>query len=341
MPIINMKENRIILSHGSGGRLMHSLIEDIFLKNFRNEIIEKLYDSAIIDFENFQICFTTDSYTVNPIFFPGGDIGELSICGTINDLSVCGAIPLYISSGFIIEEGFEIEKLERIVKSMKKIAKKTGVKIVTGDTKIVEKGKIDGIFINTSGIGIKDKNLKLGTEYIEEGDKIIINGDIGEHGLAVLLSRNEFNIKSNIKSDCAPLNFLIKNILDEFKGIKFMRDPTRGGLSSVLNEIVKGKDFGILLYEDKIPVKKEVLSLCEVIGFDPLSIANEGKVVIICDERESKKIVKRMRENRYGKNSEIIGEIVKEPKGKVLIETISGSLRIVEPPIGEQFPRIC
>lgn len=336
-----MSENKILLSHGSGGKLMHSLIENIFLKNFNNEILNKLYDSAIINFKDFELCFTTDSYTVKPIFFPGGDIGKLSICGTINDLSVCGATPLFISVGFIIEEGFDIKKLEKIVTSMKITSKFVGVKIVTGDTKIVEKGKIDEIFINTSGIGIKDKNLKLGIEYIEEGDKIIINGNIAEHGISVLLARNEFDIKSNIKSDCAPLNFLIGGLLKEFKGIKFMRDPTRGGLSSALNEIVKNQNFGIVIYEKEIPIKKEVLSICEILGFDPLNIANEGKVIIICDKRVSSKIVKKMKENIYGKDARIIGEVVKKPEGKVLMETITGSLRIVEEVVGEQFPRIC
>ncbi len=336
-----MKENKIILSHGSGGKLMHSLIEEIFLKSFKNDILNKLYDSAVIDFGEFEICFTTDSYTVNPIFFPGGDIGKLSICGTINDLSVCGALPLYISASFIIEEGFDVITLEKIVKSMREIAIKSKVKIVTGDTKVVEKGKADGIFINTTGIGIKDKKINLGFEYIKEGDKIIINGDIGEHGLAVLLSRNEFNIKTSIKSDCAPLHTLIGAILKEFKGIKFMRDPTRGGIASSLNEIVKNRNYGILIYEREIPIKKNVLSMCEILGFDPLNIANEGKVIIICDKIESKKLIEKIRKNKYGKKAKIIGEIIKEPKGKVLMETITGSVRIIDMPIGEQFPRIC
>jgi len=338
--ITNMKKDKILISHGSGGKLMYSLIENIFLKNFKNEIIEKLTDSAVIEFDEFELCFTTDSYTVDPIFFNGGDIGKLSICGTINDLSVMGAIPLYLSSGFIIEEGFDMDLLEKITKSMKKISDITRVKIVTGDTKVVEKGKVDKIFINTSGIGIKDKNLKIGIENIKVGDVVIINGSIGEHGLAVLLSRNIFNIKSNIKSDCAPLNKLINEII-EIGGIKFMRDPTRGGVSATLNEIVKNQKFGILIYEDKIPIKKEVLSMCEILGFDPLNIANEGKVIVICEKKVSEKIIEKMKKNKYGKDAKIIGEIVKEPEGKVILKTITGSIRIVDAPIGEQFPRIC
>ncbi len=320
---------------------MHALINNIFLKNFKNEILEKLNDSAVIKFEDFDICFTTDSYTINPIFFPGGDIGKLSICGTINDLSVSGAIPSYISTAFIIEEGFEIKELEKIVNSMKKTAEICGVKIITGDTKVIEKGKVDKIFINTSGIGIKDKKIKLGTEFIEEGDVIIINGHIAEHGISVLISRDDFKIKSNIKSDCAPLNKLIGKILKYSESIKFMRDPTRGGISATLNEIVNNKSFGIVIYEDKIPIKEEVLSICELLGFDPLNIANEGKVIIICKKKDSEKILNEMRKTEYGKDAKIIGEIVKKPEGKVLMETITGSIRIVETPLGEQFPRIC
>ncbi len=336
-----MKENKIILSHGSGGKLMYNLIENIFLKNFKNDILEKLYDSGIIEFENFDLCFTTDSYTVDPIFFKGGDIGKLSICGTINDLAVTGAVPLFLSSGFIIEEGFEIENLEKIVKSMEEISRQAKVKIITGDTKVVERGKIDKIFINTSGVGIKDKRIKLGIEKIKEGDVVIINGEIAEHGLSVLISRDTFKIDADIKSDCAPLSELISEILKETDKIKFMRDPTRGGISATLNEIVKNRNFGIVIYEKKIPIKQDVKAICEILGFDPLNIANEGKVVVICDKKEGERVVKKMRKNKYGEKAEIIGEVVKKPEGKVLIETLTGSLRIVDMPIGEQFPRIC
>lgn len=336
-----MKENKIILSHGSGGELMHSLIKDIFVKKFKNDILIKLLDSAVIDFGKFDLCFTTDSYTVDPIFFKGGDIGKLAICGTINDLSVSGAKPLYISSSFIIEEGFEIEKLKKIVDSMKKIAEKTKVKIITGDTKVVEKGKVDKIFINTSGIGIKDKKIALDPGRIKVGDLVIINGTIAEHGISVMLSRNQFNIEANIKSDCAPLNKLIEEILKSSKNIKFMRDPTRGGISSVLNEIVKNQKFGILIYEEKIPIKTEVISICELLGYDPLQVANEGKVIIIVDRKDGEKIKNIMRKNKYGRKAEIIGEVISKPEGKVLMKTLTGSIRVVEAPIGEMFPRIC
>lgn len=319
---------------------MHQLIEDLFLKNFNNEIIEKLDDSASLPSlsEKFDICFTTDSYTVDPVFFPGGDIGKLSVCGTINDLSVCGARPLFISCSFIIEEGFDFEDLEKIVDSMRKVSETTGVKIVTGDTKVVEKGKADKIFINTSGIGIKDKNLKLGKEYIEVGDKVIISGTIGDHEISIISKR--LNFETEIESDCAPLNKLISEIIKEGE-IKFMRDPTRGGIATTLNEIVKGQNFGILIERRKIPVREEVKSICEILGIDPLYLANEGKVLIVCKNKDSEKILSKMKENEYGKNAQIIGEIVEEPKGKVLLETEIGSKIVIDMLSGGQYPRIC
>ena len=335
-----MKNKKILLAYGSGGKLMHQLIEDLFLKNFNNEIIEKLDDSASLPSlsEKFDICFTTDSYTVDPVFFPGGDIGKLSVCGTINDLSVCGARPLFISCSFIIEEGFDFEDLEKIVDSMRKVSETTGVKIVTGDTKVVEKGKADKIFINTSGIGIKDKNLKLGKEYIEVGDKVIISGTIGDHEISIISKR--LNFETEIESDCAPLNKLISEIIKEGE-IKFMRDPTRGGIATTLNEIVKGQNFGILIERRKIPVREEVKSICEILGIDPLYLANEGKVLIVCKNKDSEKILRKMKENEYGKNAQIIGEIVEEPKGKVLLETEIGSKIVIDMLSGGQYPRIC
>lgn len=341
--ITDMKDKKILLSYGSGGKLSHSLVEGVFKDRFKNEILDKLDDSATIPVEDkdFEICFTTDSYVVNPIFFPGGDIGKLSLCGTVNDLSVSGAIPFYISCSFILEEGLELETLKKIVDSMSKIAKEAKVKIVTGDTKVVEKGKADRIFINTSGIGFKKKDLKLGTEFIKPEDVLIINGTIGEHGLSVLLARENFKFTSRIESDCCCLNGLILQILEKFKSIKFMRDPTRGGLASTLNEIVKNKNFGVMVYEKEIPIKEEVLSLCEIFGFDPLYIANEGKVVIIAGKEEGEEIVKTMRKHPYGKEAKIIGKIIEEPAGRVILETEIGSHRIVDMPVGDQLPRIC
>ena len=289
----------------------------------------------------YEMCFTTDSYVVDPVFFPGGDIGKLSICGTINDLAVSGAVPLYISCGFIIEEGLEFGILEKIVNSMADTAKKTGVQIVTGDTKVVEKGKADKLFINTSGVGFKKKSVKLGIEFIKSGDVIIVNGTIGEHGLSVLSARENLKFHSNIVSDCEPLNDLIFKILEGCPDVKFMRDPTRGGLATTLNEIVSGMDFGVVIREKEIPVKKKVKALCEILGFDPMYIANEGKVVIVTGKENSDKIIEIMRKHPFGKDAAIIGEVVKKPEGKVILETEIGSHRIVDMPVGEQFPRIC
>ncbi len=247
---------------------MHQLIEGLFRKKFNNEILNELGDSAVIKSlppKNSKLSFTTDSYVVNPLFFPGGDIGKLAVCGTINDLAVTGAKPLYISCGFIIEEGLEYEILEKITDSMAKIARKENVKIVTGDVKVVEKNSADKLFINTSGIGVIDKNIKLSKNKIVPGDKIIVNGSIGEHGLAILSARGEFDFQSKIKSDCASLSGLIKKMLTTSKNIKFMRDPTRGGLATTLNEIVEGMDFGISINEESIPIKEEVKAMCEIL----------------------------------------------------------------------------
>jgi len=341
-----MENKKILLSHGSGGKLMHSLIEEFFKEKFKNDILDKLADSAVISIPmesegGYEMCFTTDSYVVDPIFFPGGDIGKLSICGTVNDLAVSGAVPLYISCGFIIEEGFEYENLEKIVFSMSEISKKAGVQIVTGDTKVVEKGKADKLFINTSGVGFKKKSVKLGIEFIKSGDVIIINGSIGEHGLSVLSARENLKFHSNIVSDCNPLNGLILKILEGCPDVKFMRDPTRGGLAATLNEIVSNTDFGIIIDEKNIPVKKEVKAMCEILGFDPMYVANEGKVIIVTGKENSDKIIEFMRKHPFGKDAAIIGEVVKKPEGKVVLETEIGSHRIVDMPVGAQFPRIC
>ena len=337
-----MKDKRITLSHGAGGKLMHNLIEEIFKRHFSNPLLDIFDDASVFSSPpEKEICFTTDSYTVQPIFFPGGDIGKLAICGTVNDLSVSGAKPFYISVSFIIEEGFEIEKLERIVISMKKASEEADVKIITGDTKVVEKGKADKIFINTSGIGFKKKSLLLGRDFIKEGDVIIINGNIGEHGLAVIKERKGIEFDVEIESDCAPLNKMIEEIIEDGAKIKFMRDPTRGGIATTLNEIVKGQNFGILIERRKIPVREEVKSICEILGIDPLYLANEGKVLIVCKNKDSEKILSKMKENEYGKNAQIIGEIVEEPKGKVLLETEIGSKIVIDMLSGGQYPRIC
>ena len=337
------EKKQILLSHGSGGKLTHNLIYHIFFKYFNNEILEKQTDSALLNIGSKNLAFTTDSYVVDPIFFPGGDIGKLAVCGTVNDLAVSGAKPLYLSASFIIEEGFPMNDLETIVKSMAEEAKKAGVKIVTGDTKVVDKGKCDKIFINTSGIGVLNKDrLEISSGFqIEIGDKIIVNGNIGEHGMAVLSARNELNFEANVESDCASLNGLIHDILWASKGVKFMRDATRGGVGTVLCEIAENKKYGIEIEESKIPISENVKGMCEIFGFDPLYVANEGKLIVVVSEKDSNKVLSIMRNHDLGKESSIIGEIVKTNKGLVVLKTEIGGSRIVDMLSGAQLPRIC
>ena len=327
----------ISLAYGSGGRLTHNLIKELFLTNFNNPALMPLTDSAIIEISGTKVAFTTDSYVVNPIFFPGGDIGKLAVCGTINDLAVMGAKPLYISCSCIIEEGLEYEVLAKITKSVSDTAKDVGVCVVTGDTKVVEKGKGDKIFINTSGIGIVEYEFK----EIEAGDKILINGGIGEHEVAILTARGGLDFEAKIESDCASLYDLISQVVNASGQVKFMRDPTRGGTATVLNELVENKGFGILLYESAIPIKEEVKSVCALLGFDPLYLANEGKVIIVVSSEDADKALNIIRAHKLGKDAQVIGEVVKSPAGKVCLKTRIGGTRIVDMLVGEQLPRIC
>ncbi len=338
-----MKNDKILLGHGSGGKLSHDLIDNIFVKHFNTPELKLQTDSALLEIPSNSISFTTDSYVVDPIFFSGGNIGKLAIAGTVNDLAVSGAKPLYISSAFIIEEGFPIEDLETIVKTMAEEAKKAGVKIVTGDTKVVDKGKCDKLFINTAGIGILDeklKNISTGSE-IKVGDKIIINGSVGDHGMTIMAERNELNIKAKIGSDCACLNHLINSALEASPKIKFMRDATRGGIATVLTELAEGKEFGIEINEDTVPVKETVKGICELLGFDPFYVANEGKLVMVVDKDDADKVLEALKQSEYGKESAIIGEIVDEHHGKGWINTEIGGKRIIDMLAGEQLPRIC
>jgi len=336
-------EGKILLGHGSGGKLSHELINQLFIKHFNNSILNSQTDSAILYIDKKNIAFTTDSFVVDPIFFPDGDIGKLSVCGTVNDLAVSGADPLFISVSFIIEEGFSLNDLEIIVKSMDREARKAGIKMVAGDTKVVDKSKCDKLFINTTGLGCldeKNKSISTGTN-VKIGDKIIINGSIGDHGMAILSARNEFNVKSDIKSDCACLNHLIKKTLQVSPNIKFMRDPTRGGVATVLCELVEQKNFGIEIDESAILVQEKVRGLCEILGFDPMYVANEGKVIMIVAQEDAEQIVDTLKKDKLGKNSVVIGEIVDDHHGKSWINTGIGGRRIIDMLAGEQLPRIC
>ncbi|TKJ45047.1 hydrogenase expression/formation protein HypE [Candidatus Aerophobetes bacterium Ae_b3a] len=335
-----MKE-KILLSHGSGGRLSHQLIKELFLKKFDNSLLEKLGDSAIFEEKNIRWAFSTDSYVIKPLFFPGGDIGKLAVSGTINDLAVAGATPLFLSCALIIEEGLELSILEKIISSMKETATRANVQIITGDTKVVEHGSADGLFINTSGVGIVTTQENLSPQRIEVNDRIIINGTIGDHSIATLSKREEFDFQTEIKSDCAPLNDLIDKIIPACPGLKMMRDPTRGGLATVLNEVASEQSFAIELWEKKIPIRQEVASICEILGFDPLYLANEGKVIFIVKYQEVDKLLTIARAHPLGKESHIIGKVLSEPKGKVYLRTEFGSRRIIDVLTGDQLPRIC
>ena len=340
---MNRKEEKILLSHGNGGTIMQKLISELFMKHLGNRFLLKQDDSAILPGDPSEMAFTTDSFVVDPIFFPGGDIGKLAICGTVNDLSVSGAEPLYISAGFILEEGFPLEDLETVVMSMATEAKKAGVLIVTGDTKVVNRGKCDKIFINTSGIGrIRKGNRMEGrTGRIKPGDCIMINGAVGEHGMAVMNARESFRFKTPILSDCASLNRLIRNVLDQTRTVRFMRDATRGGVATVLNELAAKIPFGIEVDEEAIPAGKGVGALCEIMGFDPLYVANEGKVVLVASGKESGKIIEIMKKNQYGKQAAVIGTIVDDHPGKVILNTRTGGRRIIDALAGDPLPRIC
>ncbi|MBW7957912.1 MAG: hydrogenase expression/formation protein HypE [Deltaproteobacteria bacterium] len=332
----------ILLAHGSGGSHSRRLVEDLFAKAFTNPFLAPLNDQAVFAPPAGRLAFTTDSYVVKPIFFPGGDIGKLAVCGTINDLAVGGAEPLYLSASFIIEEGLPMDELERVVDSMAKTALDAGVMIVTGDTKVVERGKGDKLFINTAGIGRIDGSLDLAPTNIRAGDAVIVSGTMGDHGIAILTHREGIRMETPVESDCAALHTLAKAVLDaEPSGVRAMRDPTRGGLATVLNEFASSSGLSISVREDDIPIKEAVRGACEILGFDPLYLANEGKLVAVVSRESADSVLKAMRSHPNGRDAAIIGTVEEEPKARVLIETSIGNKRILDMLSGEQLPRIC
>jgi len=333
-------EDRVLLAHGSGGKLSHDLIAKSFISALANPILNKLDDSAVFKL-NGQLAFTTDSYTVSPIFFPGGDIGKLAVCGTVNDLAMSGAVPLYLSLSFIIEEGLLITELKSIVNSIHQAAVEAGVSIVTGDTKVVNRGSADKLFINTAGIGMIPAGINISAANAVPGDKIIINGNIGDHGIAVLSQREGFKFQVPVNSDCTSLNKLVAEMLKISKNIHCLRDPTRGGLATTLSDFAEQSHVGIKIEEGKIPVDKAVLAACELLGFDPLYIANEGKVVAVVPSADADSVLKKMKQNQYGTEATIIGEVVEAHPGQVVMKTSLGASRIVDMPVGELLPRIC
>ncbi|MCU0519199.1 MAG: hydrogenase expression/formation protein HypE [Anaerolineae bacterium] len=334
---------RVLLAHGSGGELSHELIQDVFVRAFANPLLNEMADSAILDeLPEGRVALTTDSYVVQPLFFPGGDIGELAVCGTVNDLAVMGARPLYLTAGFILEEGLPIEDLERIVVSMATTAREAGVRIVTGDTKVVGRGAADGLFINTAGVGVIPPGLELGPQRLQPGDALLVNGTVGDHGLAVMIQREGLTFRSSLESDTAPLNALIEALLTGLPTqVHWMRDATRGGLATVLNEWAEAAGVGIELIEAQIPVREEVRAACEFLGLDPLYAANEGKVVIAVEGASTDRALAILREHPLGRDAAAIGTVTAAHRGRVTLETPYGARRIIQMLAGAQLPRIC
>jgi hydrogenase expression/formation protein HypE len=339
LPISDYRE--IVLAHGSGGKLSQQLIQKIVLPQFRNELLEPLHDGAIFSLNGVRLAFSTDSFVVSPIFFPGGDIGKLAVHGTVNDIAMCGARPLYLSVGFILEEGTSMEDFCRVVSSMREAAAQAGVALVTGDTKVVDRGKADKIFVNTSGIGIVPDGVDIHPGRAQSGDKIILSGQIAVHGMAIMSVREGLEFETQIASDTAPLNKLVDSILATTSDVHVFRDPTRGGITSALSEIAQTARVGIMLDEAYIPISEEVKGACEILGLDPLYVANEGKLLAFVPPRESDRVLATIRSHPIGKEAAIIGEVTSDHPGFVLMKTRIGGKRVVDMLSGEQLPRIC
>lgn len=332
-------EDLISISHGNGGKKTSALIEKIFLPRFKSKELDNLGDGAVLNI-NGKIAFSTDSFVIDPIFFKGGDIGKLSVCGTVNDLLMCGSIPKYISLSLILEEGLKLSELESIADSISETAKKAGVTVVTGDTKVVDKGHGHKIYINTSGIGEMRRGISLGKDRIEKGDKVILTGSMGNHGISILCLRNKF-FETNISSDCTPLNTVTETILRYGNNVKILRDPTRGGVATTLNEFTEKMNFSIEIYEDKLPVDKDVKTACDLLGIDPLYSANEGKMLAVVSEDAADNILSDLRKLNESHNAEIIGEVKENNSGKVILSSIYGGKRILDKLSFGELPRIC
>ncbi len=336
-----VKEDRITMSHGAGGKATHTLIEAVFVDAFRNPLLEPLEDSARLHFNGATVAMTTDSYVVSPLFFPGGDIGDLAVNGTVNDLSVAGAVPLYLSAGFILEEGFAVADLERIVASMQAAAQAAGVQVVTGDTKVVQKGKADGCYINTAGVGVVEHEGTLGVANAQPGDVILVSGPIGDHGVTIMLARGELDIEADVVSDTAPLNGLVAGLLEATPGVRALRDATRGGVATILNEIAAAAGVGVLVAEDDIPVRPQVRGAAELLGIDPMYVACEGRLVAVVDPAQADAALAALRGHPQGREAAVIGKVTAEPPGVVQLKTAFGGTRVVDLLVGDPLPRIC
>ena len=344
-PLPIFEHPQIVLGHGSGGKLSAELIEKVFVSRFRNSTLEKMDDQAVLEIGGTRLAFTTDSFVVTPIFFPGGDIGSLAVNGTVNDLAMGGAKPLYLAAAFILEEGLPAADLARVVDSMARAAQSAGVQLVTGDTKVVNRGKGDKVFITTTGIGVVDRGTQLSADRARPGDKILLSGYIGDHGITILSQRENLEFESALESDCAALNGLVGTMLDAaagaVEGFRVMRDPTRGGVATVLNEIAGRSRVGMVLRENEIPVRESVRGACEMLGLDPLYVANEGKLVAIVAPEIADRVLAAMQRHPLGAESCVIGEVVEQHAGMVLMKTLIGGTRVVDVLFGEQLPRIC
>jgi len=336
-----MPDDKILLAHGSGGKMTHDLIREVFLPLFSNPLLAPLDDGAKVESLGESLAFTTDSYVVNPLFFPGGDIGKLAVCGTVNDLSMIGAAPAYLSLSLIVEEGFSVNDLKRIVFSIHETAKLAGVSIVTGDTKVVEHGAADLLFINTSGIGGIRPGTNLSGSNARPGDRILLSGTLGDHEMAILSRREGFKFEGELQSDCAPLNDLTSKMLSACPGTHCMRDPTRGGLASTLNEIAAASGVGMVIEEERIPVRESVRGITELLGLDPLYLANEGKLIAVVPPAEAERLLDLMKAHPLGRDAEIIGTVTDEHPFKVALHTLIGGHRLLDMLTGTQYPRIC
>ncbi|MEV0384041.1 hydrogenase expression/formation protein HypE [Nonomuraea sp. NPDC050643] len=336
-----VKEERITLAHGSGGKASRTLTEAVFLEAFRNPLLEPLEDAAVLSVGRERLALTTDSFVVSPLFFPGGDIGDLAVNGTVNDLAVCGARPLYLTAGFILEEGFPVADLIRITDSMTAAARAAGVSVVTGDTKVVERGKADGCYINTAGVGVLDPSVRLGAATVRPGDAVIVSGPIGEHGITVMLARGELDLEADLTSDTAPVHGLVAGLLAAAPGVRAMRDATRGGVATILNEVARAAEVAVVVDEAAIPVRTEVRGASELLGIDPLYVACEGRIVVFVDGAEAEAALSALRGHPLGAQAAVIGRVKADPPGLVLLNTVFGGTRICDLLVGDPLPRIC
>jgi hydrogenase expression/formation protein HypE len=342
-PVRRLLDEHVTLAHGAGGKSSHALIEALFLPELGNPVLEPLADSALLEPNGAgrRLAFSTDSYVVRPLFFPGGDIGELAVNGTVNDLAMSGARPVYLSAGFIVEEGFPTEQLRRIAASMGRAAREAGVAVATGDTKVVERGKADGVYVNTAGVGVLERSVELSATSIRPGDHVLVSGTLGDHGMAIMIARGELELEVDLESDTAPLGSLVDALLDGTDGVRVLRDPTRGGLATVLAELALSAEVGIAVDERALPVRPEVNGACEILGLDPLYVANEGKLVAVVAPEAAEAALAALRGHPSGADAALIGEVRGEPPGLVLLETAFGGSRVVDMLAGDPLPRIC